>query len=85
MLFVGDRDRSLTPCTDPLESTVIRFMTGSKYTKYRGSVQGVKQRINRSLDNAMKALDLVPGPSITRAALFQICGRAIRDWARPIG
>ncbi len=48
---------------------------------YEDYEAGVLQRINRSLDSAMKALDLVPGPSITRAALSQICGRTIRDWA----
>ncbi len=42
---------------------------------------GVLERINRSLDSAMKALDLETGPAIARAALSRICGPTIRDWA----
>ena len=48
---------------------------------YEAYETGVLERIERSLDSAMKALDLEPGPGITRAALSRICGRTMRDWA----
>jgi hypothetical protein len=52
----------------------------SQLCPYEDYEAGVLERINRSLNDAMIALDLESGPATTRTALSQICGRTTRDW-----
>ena len=61
-----------TPVADALQAQL------GPYENYEA---GVLHRTNSSLALVMKALDLEAGPAITNAALSQLCGRTIRDWA----